>query len=161
MPRTSVQFRYANMSLAFVASFSNAFQSRPNTGQSVYRRNGYLNEPTHFPLDQSYRAGVTNSNPPSRPGSALEAPRYNQFTGYANAVIPTGNMSPTMPPMSMPAPMSMYGQSNAMSPYPRGLGSIGTRLSPEAAEFSVDVMAPTPWNSHVSTMIRSIERHCC
>jgi hypothetical protein len=59
-----------------------------------------------------------------------------------------------MPAMAMPAPIGMYGQSNALAHYPRPIGTVGTRLSPEAAEFSVDVMAPTPWNSQVSIIIR-------
>jgi hypothetical protein len=126
-------------------------QPRPGTGHSAYRRNNGYNEPTHFPLDQSFRTGLA-SNPPSRPGSAFDGPRYNQFNGYANAVIPGGAMSP--PPMSMPAPIGingMYSQSNALTPYSRMNGAM-TRLSPEAAEFNVDPMAPTPWNSQVATM---------
>ncbi|KAF2660251.1 ARM repeat-containing protein [Lophiostoma macrostomum CBS 122681] len=121
-------------------------QPRPASGHAGYRRNGYLNEPTHFPLDSSFRGGMS-SNPPSRPGSAFDGPRYNQYGGYSNAVVPGGNMSPTMPPMGMP-PMGMYGPSGAMTPYqPRPIGTMGTRLSPEAAEFNV---APNPWNSQVS-----------
>lgn len=134
-------------------------QARPPPNQSGYRRNGYLNEPTHFPLDQSFRGGLS-SNPPSRPPSAFEAPRYNQmgpYAGYGNAVVPAGNMSPNMPPMAMP-PMGMYGGApNGLAGYPRPIGSMGTRLSPEAAEFSVDVMAPTPWNSQVKSTA-SLER---
>ncbi|KAF2471394.1 ARM repeat-containing protein [Lindgomyces ingoldianus] len=128
-------------------------QTRPSTGQSNYRgRNGYLNEPTHFPLEPNYRGGMA-SNPPSRPGSAFDAPRYNQYHGYSNSVAPGsgGGMSPSMPPMPMP-PMGIYGPSNALTPYqPRPIGSMGTRLSPEAAEFSVDAMAPTPWNAQASS----------
>jgi hypothetical protein len=44
--------------------------------------------------------------------------------------------------------MGMYG--GAMTPYQRPIGSMGTRLSPEAAEFSVDLGGPTPWNTQVS-----------
>ncbi|KAF2182802.1 ARM repeat-containing protein [Zopfia rhizophila CBS 207.26] len=129
-------------------------QPRPSTGQSTYRgRNGYLNEPTHFPLEQGYRGGL-NSNPPSRPSSAFEPPRYNQYNGYSHPIAPGSGaegISPTMAPMSM-APMGMYSSSNAMAPYyPRPIGSMGTRLSPEAAEFSVDAMAPTPWNAQVNS----------
>jgi hypothetical protein len=130
-------------------------QSRFSNGHSNYRgRNGFLNEPTHFPLDQSYRGGLT-SNPPSRPGSAFDAPRYNQYPGYINPLAEaTGRgMSPTLPPISMP-PMGMYGPPNTMNtmtPYqPRPIGSLGTRLSPEAAEFSVEVMGPGPWNTQVN-----------
>ncbi|KAF2271699.1 ARM repeat-containing protein [Westerdykella ornata] len=118
-------------------------QPRPVTGQSGYRRNGFLNEPTHFPLDQNFRGGLA-SNPPSRPSSAFDGPRFNSCTGYNNALIPAGNVSPTMP--SMHAPIGMYGSSAALTPYGRGM-HMGTRLSPEAAEFSVETMPSTPWNS--------------
>jgi hypothetical protein len=132
-------------------------QSRPSTGQSNYRgRNGYLNEPTHFPLDQSYRGGLA-SNPPSRPGSAFDTSRYNQYPGYTNpaAEVTGRGMSPTLPPISMP-PMGMYVPPNTMNTMtpcqPRPIGSMGTRLSPEAAEFSVEAMAPGPWNTQVNTV---------
>jgi hypothetical protein len=96
--------------------------------QSGYRgRNSFLNEPTHFPVDQGYRATV--NNPPSRPGSALEHQGYNQF------------MAPLMfpPPPYQPTPIGT-------------VGPMGTRLSPEASEFSVGGgigLGPTPWNSQV------------
>lgn len=51
--------------------------------------------------------------------------------------------------MAMP-PMGMYGPSTAVTPYARGAANMGTRLSPEAVEFSVETMAPTPWNSQVN-----------
>ena len=132
-------------------------QSRPATGQSGYRRNGYLNEPTHFPLDQGFRGGLV-SNPPSRPNSAFEGPRFNQYSGYNNTLVQAGNMSPTMSPMPM-APMSMYGHSGAMTSYARPIGSMpmGSRLSPEASEFNVDGMNPTPWNAQVSSIARLSE----
>ncbi|KAF2730524.1 ARM repeat-containing protein [Polyplosphaeria fusca] len=93
-------------------------QSRPVTAHSQYRGRNYLNEPTHFPLDQSYRNNVS-SNPPSRPGSAFDSRLH--FPGFNNPVV--------------------------VAPYQaRSAGGIGTRLSPEAAEFSVESMTPTPWN---------------
>ncbi|KAF2878202.1 pumilio-family RNA binding repeat domain-containing protein [Massariosphaeria phaeospora] len=112
-------------------------QHRPSSGSSGFRgRNGYLNEPAHFPLDQSYR-GNSMSNPPSRPPSAFDPPRYNQ---YANP-----GMSPTIAPMQMPT-MGMYG-GGASSWQPAPIGTM-TRLSPEAVEFSVTHdMGPTPWNN--------------
>lgn len=100
-------------------------------------------------MEQSFRGGL-QSQPPSRPGSAFEGPRYNQYPGYGNGVVP-GNMSPTIPAMPMP-PMSMYGPSAAIAPY----GRPGNRLSPEAVEFSVDAMAPTPWNSQVKPSVPTI-----
>jgi hypothetical protein len=122
-------------------------QARPQPTQSSYRRNGFLNEPTHFPLDQSFRgSGMTTSfingmgnsmnnsynngmgmgnglsNPPSRPSSAFE-PVYNQYT------------VPSMYPVGHPAP----------------IGTMASRLSPDANEFNVpNGMGPSPWNSQVS-----------
>ncbi|KAF2203308.1 ARM repeat-containing protein [Delitschia confertaspora ATCC 74209] len=150
-------FYNANMNMGMGMNnqtFGPIQQPRPANGHSSYRaRNQLLNEPTHFPLDQGYRGGMT-PNPPSRPGSAFDGARYNQYTGYPNALIAmngSGNMSPTMGQMAM-GPLGMYnggqGQPGAMYPRP---GSAGTRLSPEAAEFSVDCMAPTPWNAQVGS----------
>ena len=98
--------------------------SRPALVQQGYRgRSSYLNEPTHFPLDQSFRGG--GSNPPSRPGSAFDPPMYGQYIG---------------PQMYTPYQPTSIGPT----------GPIGTRLSPEASEFSVNaVMGPSPWNSQV------------
>lgn len=120
-------------------------QARPPIpgGQPAIRRgNSYLNEPTHFPLDQSFRTGGINngmgnfignglgnafnagmSNPPSRPDSAFD-PAYNQYG---------------LPPMQA-------------ANYPAPIGTIrGTGLSPVASEFDVSSgMGPSPWNSQVS-----------
>jgi hypothetical protein len=115
-------------------------QARTAVNQPSYRRNEYLNEPTHFPLNQSFRssgmsgglmAGMSNSfsgmgnnvsNPPSRPGSAFD-PMFNQYA---------------MPPMHA-------------SGYPAPVGTIGSRLSPDANEFNVpNGLGPSPWNSQVS-----------
>lgn len=64
-----------------------------------------------------------SSNPPTRPGSAFEPPVYNQYVG---------------PPM-----YTTY--------QPSPIGAMGTRLSPEASEFSVNTtMGPSPWNAQVS-----------
>jgi hypothetical protein len=128
-------------------------QTRPQpTQQNSYRRNGFLNEPTHFPLDQSFRSsGLANnfntgmgngmpnnmnngfnngmgmnmgnglSNPPSRPSSAFD-PTYNQYA---------------MPPM--------------YPGHPAPIGTMPSRLSPDANEFNVpNGMGPSPWNSQVS-----------
>ncbi|CAO2648621.1 Nn.00g078880.m01.CDS01 [Neocucurbitaria sp. VM-36] len=117
-------------------------QSRPPPAQSGYRRNGFLNEPTHFPLDQSLRGsgignGLTNgmsnsltsgmgnglgngmNNPPSRPGSAFD-PLYSQYA--VPSMYSTGQMAP--------------------------IGTMGSRLSPDANEFNLaNGMNPSPWNS--------------
>ncbi|KAH7073883.1 armadillo-type protein [Paraphoma chrysanthemicola] len=110
--------------------------TRPPNNQPAYRRNEYLNEPTHFSLNQSFRSsglssGLMNgmgnsfsgmgnnmSNPPSRPGSAFES-MFNQYG---------------MPPMQG-------------SGYPAPVGVIGSRLSPDANEFNITGLGPSPWNS--------------
>ena len=53
---------------------------RPPVPQQNYRgrNHNYLNEPTHFPLDQGFRNG---SNPPSHPVSSIDPPMYNQYIG--------------------------------------------------------------------------------
>ncbi|KAH8716836.1 armadillo-type protein [Phaeosphaeriaceae sp. PMI808] len=110
---------------------------RPSSNQPGYRRNGYLNEPTHFPLNQPLHdsdicntvmngmsnsfSGLSNntSNPPSRPGSAFD-PMFSQYS---------------MPPMHS-------------SSYAAPVGVIGSRLSPDANEFSAtSYLTPSPWNS--------------
>jgi hypothetical protein len=115
-------------------------QPRLPVSQLSYRRNEYLNQPTHFPLNQSFRrsgmddgvmSGMSNSfsgtsnnatNPPSRPGSAFD-PMLNQYA---------------MPPLHS-------------SGYPAPVGVIGSRLSPNANEFNVtNGLGPSPWNSQVS-----------
>ncbi|KAF9701130.1 hypothetical protein EKO04_000036 [Ascochyta lentis] len=120
-------------------------QARPTVpiGQPTVRRgNSYLNEPTHFPLDQGFRTGGMNSmgnfvgngmstafnlgynnslsNPPSRPESAFD-PAYNQYG---------------VPPMQA-------------SNYPAPIGTNrGSGLSPVASEFDISTgMGPSPWNS--------------
>ncbi|KAJ4314578.1 hypothetical protein N0V94_006405 [Neodidymelliopsis sp. IMI 364377] len=119
-------------------------QARPGVGQPTVRRgNSYLNEPTHFPLDQSLRTSNINngmsgfggngmaasfnighsnnmSNPPSRPESAFDS-AYNHYV---------------VPPMQS-------------SNYPTPIGTLGgSRLSPVANEFDVSTgMGPSPWNS--------------
>jgi hypothetical protein len=120
---------------------------QPATAQSIYRRNDFLNEPTHFPLTQSFRSsglssglmnGMSNSfsngvnsnlgnnmsNPPTRPGSAFE-PLYDQ-----------------------PALWPMYAASQ-----PAPIGTMPSRLSPDACEFNAaSGMAPSPWNSQVRNL---------
>ncbi|KAF2640475.1 ARM repeat-containing protein [Massarina eburnea CBS 473.64] len=100
--------------------------SRVPAAQPTYRtRNGYLNEPTHFPLDSSFRGVGGNNNPPSRPSSAFDSQSFNQYM--------SGNQ--------------MY---SSYPPGPVGHGPVGgpmnSRLSPEASEFSGSMMS-TPWNS--------------
>ncbi|PSN67819.1 ARM repeat-containing protein [Corynespora cassiicola Philippines] len=110
-------------------------QSRPTTSQPGYRqRNGFLNEPAHFPLDQSFRG--PSLNPTTRPASAFDTTGYNQYAAYSNSIVERG-MSPNTP--------SMYAQSGPIGPMP------ATRLSPEANEFNVaHAMGPSPWNNQVN-----------
>ncbi|KAF2491852.1 ARM repeat-containing protein [Lophium mytilinum] len=109
-----------------------AHQHRPSSGPRMdnYRGNQYLNEPTHFPLDRNNRGAIGGMNPPSRPNSAFDA-RY----GGQYAHVPG-----MYPPINNPHAFA----------YQQPIGTMGTRLSPEAAEFSVDAMAPTPWNVQVN-----------
>lgn len=127
-------------------------QTRPQPAQPGYRRTGYLNEPTHFPLDQSFRssssttssvntgigncmlnsmhAGSSNvmgmnsslSNPPTRPSSAFD-PGYNQYA------------MPPMYPIGHPTP----------------IGTMPSSLSADMNEFSFsNNTGSSPWNSQVS-----------
>jgi hypothetical protein len=139
----------ANNSFGSQYQGQSQIQARPGVGQPTVRRgNGYLNEPTHFPLDQSLRTSNTNngmggfggngmtasfnighnnmSNPPSRPESAFD-PAYNHYA---------------VPPMQS-------------SNYPTPIGTLGgSRLSPVANEFDVSTgMGPSPWNSQASRLI--------
>lgn len=132
-------------------SLGQSHQVRAPHTQAGYRRNGFLNEPTHFPLDQSFRssgsmsgslsAGLSNnfsgvnhvmSNPPSRPGSAFD-PLYNQYT----------------------APQSYGGAHTAsMGAIGNSIGAPGSKLSPDASEFSAaTLLGPSPWNSQVSNFV--------
>jgi hypothetical protein len=116
-------------------------QPRAPVSQPSYRRSDYLNEPTHFPVNQSFRSsgmsgglmnGISNSfngmsnntsDPSSRPGSAFDS----MFSQYA-------------------IPPSMHN-----SGYPASVGVIGSRLSPDANEFNIaNGLGPSPWNSQVS-----------
>ncbi|KAH9882807.1 hypothetical protein J1614_000173 [Plenodomus biglobosus] len=123
---------------SFGPAYQAPLQSRQPPVQAGFRRNGFLNEPTHFPLDQSLRSsGMSNSlnsgmasgisNPPSRPGSAFD-PLYTQY-----------NM-PQMYPVGHHAP----------------IGTVGSGLSPDASEFNIaSSMGPSPWNSQVGVRLSS------
>lgn len=108
----------------------------------------FLNEPAHFPLDQGLRRGIS---PLSRPGSAFE-PHYNQWGSYPASIASAdgaGGLSPTLAPLTLSS-LGMCTQANPITYQPRPIGSMGTHLSPEAAEFSVDTITPTPWNAQVN-----------
>lgn len=126
-------------SSSFGPPYQASVQARPPPAQTTFRPNGFLNEPTHFPLDQSFRSsgainGLSSStvngfngsvgnnlgHQPSRPGSAFD-PIYTQYT---------------IPPT--------YSTSHAP------IGTISSRLSPDASEFKAsNGMGPSPWNSQV------------
>lgn len=145
---TKTNYGWGNESLRPTYNSNNSFgppyqaQNRLAQTPSNYRRSGFLNEPTHFPLDQSFRSsGVTggltggmsnsftsgmNSNvslPPSRPGSAFD-PLYSQYA---------------VPAMCAPTQMAP-------------IGTMGSRLSPDANEFNAanGGLGSSPWNSQVS-----------
>ncbi|USP80842.1 hypothetical protein yc1106_08116 [Curvularia clavata] len=118
-------------------------QTRPQTAQQVHCRTRYLNEPTHFPLDQSFRSsgmasGINNgmgnamcmnnslSNPPTRPNSAFD-PGYNQYA------------MPPMYPIGHPA-------------LPAPIGTMSSNLSADANEFSFPNNAgSSPWNAQAQS----------
>jgi hypothetical protein len=135
----------------FGSQYSNQAQTQARTpvaiGQPALRRgNGYLNEPTHFPLDQGFRGGGLSNG-------------MNGFTGngMGAAFNATYNNSITNPPSRTDTAFDpSYGQfamsSVQASNYPAPIGTIsGTRLSPVANEFNGSTgMGPSPWNSQVS-----------
>jgi hypothetical protein len=116
-------------------------------GQPALRRgNGYLNEPTHFPLDQGFRGGGLSNGMNGFAGNGMGA-----------AFNATYNNSITNPPSRTDTAFDpSYGQfamsSAQASNYPAPIGTIsGTRLSPVANEFNGSTgMGPSPWNSQVS-----------
>ena len=84
-----------------------------------------------MPMGTGMNLGNGLSNPPSRPSSAFD-PTYNQYA------------MPPMYPVGHPAP----------------IGTMPTRLSPDANEFNVsNGMGPSPWNSQVSTSPNSVTTH--
>ncbi|PVH94720.1 ARM repeat-containing protein [Periconia macrospinosa] len=92
--------------------------SRSSLMQPGYRgRTSYLNEPTHFPLDQGVRGG---SNPPTRPPSAFDLQSYNQYMGGPQT----------------------YGPGPVGAPMPTRLSPEASEFS-----AGNGFMAPSPWNS--------------
>jgi hypothetical protein len=117
----------------------------PNT-QSTFRRNGFLNEPTHFPIEQSFRSSGMSSGLMSNMGSGLV---NGMSSSFSNAMGNNMSNPPTRPgsafdPLYNPhAQWPMYAQ-------PAPIGTMPSRLSPDACEFNVpNGMAPSPWNSQV------------
>ena len=126
-------------------------QARPQPAQSGYRRNGFLNEPTHFPLDQSFRSSGMSNGFNAGMGNGMPNPMNNNFNGM-NMGMGNGLSNPPSRPSSAFDPS--YNQ-YAMPPmYPIGhpapIGTMASRLSPDANEFNVaNGMGPSPWNSQV------------
>lgn len=130
-------------------------QPRPQPPQSGYRRNGFLNEPTHFPLDQSFRSNGMSTSFNAGMGNGMPNPIGigNSFNNSMGVGMGNGLSNPPSRPSS--AFDSGYNQ-YAMPPmYPIGhpapIGTMASRLSPDANEFNVqNSMGPSPWNSQVS-----------
>jgi len=125
-------------------------QPRPQAAQANYRRNGFLNEPTHFPLDQSFRSsGMGNSFNTGMPNSTMN----NSFSNSTG--MDMGNGLSNQPSRPSSAFDSSYSQYPMPPSYPVGhpapIGTMSSRLSPDANEFTVpNNMGPSPWNSQVS-----------
>jgi hypothetical protein len=124
-------------------------QARPpiTVGQSTLRRgNGYLNEPTHFPLDQGFRGGGLSNGVNSFAGNSMGT-TFNAT--YSNNITnPPGRPDTAFDPSYNQFAISSVQASN----YPAPIGTIsGSRLSPAANEFNGSTsMGPSPWNSQVS-----------
>ncbi len=123
-------------------------QSRPAApiGQPTVRRgNSYLNEPTHFPLDQGFRGNGLNGGMNSFLNNGL-ASGFN--TGYGNSM----SNPPSRPDSAFESAYNQYGAPPMQSGnYLNLAGNIGgSRLSPVANEFDLSTsMGPSPWNSQV------------
>lgn len=124
-------------------------QPRPPVpvGQSTVRRgNSYLNEPTHFPLDQGFRSGSVNNGMGNFTGNSMG----NAFNvGYSSSL----NNPPSRPDSAFDPAFNQYGLPPIQAAsYPAPIGMIrGSGLSPVASEFDVSTgMGPSPWNSQVS-----------
>ena len=123
-------------------------QSRPSNAQNGFRNNakGFLNEPTHFPLDQSFGGSGMNAGLGGYSnGNGLGNTTFNaSFNGLSNP--PTRCSSAFDQTYNQYAVPSMHG-----SAYPAPIGAVGdSRLSADASEFNVaSGMGPSPWNSQV------------
>jgi hypothetical protein len=158
-------------------------QARPQPAQQPsYRRNNFLNEPTHFPLDQSFRSsglantfnngmghGLNNGMPTSMNNGFSNGMPTSMNSGFNNGMgmgmgmnMGNGLSNPPSRPSSAFDPT--YNQ-YAMPPmYPVGhpapIGTMPSRLSPDANEFNVpNGMGPSPWNSQVSTKSHTLYTH--
>jgi hypothetical protein len=127
-------------------------QARPQLTQSGYRRNGFLNEPTHFPLDQSFRSSGMSNSFSAGMGNGMPNAMNNTFNnGMSMGMSNSLSNPPSRPSSAFDPGYNQY----AMPPmYPIGhptpIGTMASRLSPDASEFNVaNGMGPSPWNSQV------------
>ena len=136
---------------SFGSQYSTQAQTQARTpiafGQPTLRRgNGYLNKPTHFPLDQGFRGGGLSNGMNGFAGNGMGA-AFNAT--YNNSITnPLSRTDAALDPSYSQFAMSSVQASN----YPAPIGTIsGTRLSPVANEFNGSSgMGPSPWNSQVS-----------
>lgn len=123
-----------------------ARQSVP-VGQPAARRGiSYLNEPTHFPVDQGFRAGGLSNGMGSFMGSTMAA---NFNSGYSNGM----SNPPSRPDSAFEPAYNHYGGPPMQAAiYSAPIGTLGgSRLSPVANEFdAASGMGPSPWNSQVT-----------
>jgi hypothetical protein len=146
-----------NTSNSFGAQYQSQAQASARSsipvGQPTARRgSNFLNEPTHFPLDQGFRGGGMNSGMNSSMGSFMGSGMSASFNvGYGNG---NGmNNPPSRPESAFDPVYNQYGASPMQATsYPTPIGTLGgSRLSPVANEFDVaSGMGPSPWNSQVS-----------
>ncbi|KAJ4992802.1 hypothetical protein SVAN01_01848 [Stagonosporopsis vannaccii] len=141
--------RYFNTNNSFGSQYQGQVQNQARApfavGQSTVRcGNSYLNEPTHFPLDQGFRGGSVNNNGIGGfIGNGLGTAVNNSYnTGLSHP--------PSRPESAFDSTLSQYRappMQNAS--YPTPIGSMGaTRLSPVANEFDISHgIGPSPWNS--------------
>lgn len=122
-------------------------QARPSVsvGQpAVLRGNNYLNEPTHFSLDQGFRGGgLSNgmSNNMSNGAGTLYSAAYNSL-----------NKPPSRPDSAFDTYNQYAASTFQSSNYSVPIGTVGgSRLSPVANEFDASTgLGSSPWNSQVS-----------
>lgn len=116
-------------------------------GQSTVRRgNNYLNEPTHFPLDQGFRSGGLNDGIGGFMGQGMG-------TGFNNGFNTGSSNPPSRPESAFDHSYGQYGAPSMQSTnHTAPIGNMGgTRLSPIANEFDISTgMGPSPWNTQVS-----------
>ncbi|EUC45676.1 hypothetical protein COCMIDRAFT_26132 [Bipolaris oryzae ATCC 44560] len=127
-------------------------QTRSQPSQSSYRRTGYLNEPTHFPLDQSFRSTSRASNVSNVMNSGMSNSVYTgSSNGMGVGMGVSNNLSnpPTRPSSAFDPGYNQY----ALPPmYPIGhptpIGTISSNLSADANEFNfTNNMGSSPWNT--------------